>query len=76
MKIQMKFFVTLFASIFLINAILCTPQREPPQVRNDGSQAESPQVTLGERVNWAGVFEGSFQVFNGARKVYNALQEE
>jgi hypothetical protein len=31
---------------------------------------------LDERMNWGGVFEGAFQVFNGARKIYHAIQED
>jgi hypothetical protein len=75
MKLQTKFVIIMIIDALLLNLVLCAPQGES-QLKPDESDVAGAKVTLDERMNWGGVFEGAFQVFNGARKIYHAIQED
>lgn len=74
--VQGKIFVKILVSIIVINSVLGAPEGEHPLKQGDGVDSDGTKVTLDQRVNWGGVFEGSFQVFNGARKIFHAIQED
>jgi hypothetical protein len=72
-SIQIKFVIIM---IIVINAVLCAPPQEENRLTPVESAASGIKVTLDERVNWGGIFEGAAQVFNGAKKIYHSVQED